>query len=195
MSKIRRDPFLSLATQLFTAPRARLVGLSDKLVAATPSGMSAEQARACWAKAMGDGLASRLPAGSLPELIARLVAGVECVQPDAQAPVLIATIDAVPHGTLAASQDGPDPFPVWALVERPNPDLRTPIYNLEGPASSTPLGEIYPHRSLALDPRFVQALLRALIQGKCNPSLQEALERRARQELPLPSGRSRRFPR
>ena len=53
--------------------------------------------------------------------------------------------------------------PAWTETSRPDPDLRMPMYNYLGPATSVSLGELYPLRVLRLSEQVHINLMKACV--------------------------------
>lgn len=92
---------------------------------------------------------------SLPEWTRRVMVSLSGLPHDLRGQALPELLNALleDHVFIGVSHDpsvAPAPVPAWEEISIPNANVRLPVYNLLGPATSVPLGELYPDWYLIL---------------------------------------------
>lgn len=99
----------------------------------------------------------------------RVMVSLGGLPPKVRTPALVSLFQALPddHYFVGSATDVEQEVvldvPAWTEKSRPDPDLRMPMYNYLGPATSVSLGELYPLRALWLSAQVHADLMKACV--------------------------------
>ena len=120
---------------------------------------------AAWLEAV---LPQALERRSLRDWSRRVMVSLGGLPPKTRGRALSSLVQALPNDhafigiATSPGQEEVLDIPAWTEESWPDPDLRTPMYNYLGPATSVSLGELYPRRALRLS-----AVVHDALQDAC----------------------------